>query len=296
MSKAPTSCQTRPPHATGDGRSPDGWATDGRVWVAHGVLDGLDGHAHRSSTEYGLGFVCDGGFALEQGGRFSAPARSFVVMPAGIPHATPGQGTGRYWAARFCAACLGLDESDPLMSAFAEVRAGASPVRPVTPTRSGEAEARYRALLYELSHTGAAAPERARAALVMLLAELERTAAVADPTEAHSPLARDALAFIQRRCLTPISLSDVAAAVHRSPAHVAATVKRDTGHTVGAWIAAGRVAEAATRLLHTDESVAAIGESVGWADVTHFIRQFRKAHGVTPAAYRRRGRGGHSAG
>jgi AraC-like DNA-binding protein len=31
-----------------------------------------------------------------------------------------------------------------------------------------------------------------------------------------------------------------------------------------------------------------IAERVGYADVTHFIRLFRRVHGVTPAAWRRR--------
>jgi AraC-like DNA-binding protein len=41
-------------------------------------------------------------------------------------------------------------------------------------------------------------------------------------------------------------------------------------------------------LLHTDEIVAVIAERVGYADATHFIRLFRRAHGMTPAAWRTR--------
>ena len=33
-------------------------------------------------------------------------------------------------------------------------------------------------------------------------------------------------------------------------------------------------------------SVDVIAERVGYADATHFIRLFRRAHGVTPTAYR----------
>lgn len=70
-------------------------------------------------------------------------------------------------------------------------------------------------------------------------------------------------------------------------------MKQATGHTVGAWLTATRVAEAASRLAHTDESLDEIAERVGWRDKTHFIRQFKKAHGMTPAAWRRLQRAQH---
>jgi AraC-like DNA-binding protein len=53
-----------------------------------------------------------------------------------------------------------------------------------------------------------------------------------------------------------------------------------------AWIIAGRMAEARRRLLHSDERIDIVAERVGYADVTHFIRMFRRTHGVTPAAWR----------
>jgi AraC-like DNA-binding protein len=61
-----------------------------------------------------------------------------------------------------------------------------------------------------------------------------------------------------------------------------------TGRTVGEWILEYRMAEARRRLRGTDERVDIIAERVGYADVTHFIRQFRRLHRVTPAAWRRR--------
>jgi len=48
------------------------------------------------------------------------------------------------------------------------------------------------------------------------------------------------------------------------------------------------MAEARWRLRGTDERVDIIAERVGYADVTHFIRLFRRVHGLTPAAWRRK--------
>ena len=112
----------------------------------------------------------------------------------------------------------------------------------------------------------------------------------------HAPagtLVASALAFIQQRALHPISLRDVAAAVHRSPAHVATTFKEATGFSVGDWIRAVRISEAASWLAHSDEPLDAIAARVGWQDKTHFIRQFRKEVGQTPAAWRKAQRAQH---
>ena len=46
---------------------------------------------------------------------------------------------------------------------------------------------------------------------------------------------------------------------------------------MGEWILTGRVAEAARRLAHTEDSLDEITHHVGWQDKTHFIRQFRKS-------------------
>jgi AraC-like DNA-binding protein len=46
------------------------------------------------------------------------------------------------------------------------------------------------------------------------------------------------------------------------------------------------MAEARRRLLHSDERIDIVAERIGYADVTHFIRMFRREHGVTPAAWR----------
>ncbi|MEO0603402.1 MAG: AraC family transcriptional regulator, partial [Myxococcota bacterium] len=124
--------------------------------------------------------------------------------------------------------------------------------------------------------------------LSLILAEVAE-AGIVGPKPTDSLVGR-ALRFIQRNAFRPLSLSDVAKAVHRSPTHLATTIKRNTGHTVGDWINAQRVSEAARWLSHTDASLDEVAEKVGWRDTTHFIRMFKRRHGVTPAAWRRQHR------
>ena len=77
-----------------------------------------------------------------------------------------------------------------------------------------------------------------------------------------------------------------ARAVNLSPAYVTTALKKSTGRSAVQWIITSRMAEARRLLLHSDEHVDIIAERVGYADSTHFIRMFRREHGVTPAAWR----------
>ncbi|MET0405340.1 MAG: AraC family transcriptional regulator [Cystobacter sp.] len=132
----------------------------------------------------------------------------------------------------------------------------------------------------------------ARALFVLLLTELRREAG--EHASGHFPapggLVQDVLAFVAAHSLEPISLADVAAAVDRTPSYVATAVRDETGQTVGDWLRQHRMAEARRRLLETTKSVESIASQVGYSDVTAFVRGFRRAHGMTPRAWRERHR------
>ncbi|HYG70446.1 MAG TPA: AraC family transcriptional regulator [Anaeromyxobacteraceae bacterium] len=266
----------------------------GPIAVRRLILDRLPRHPPLAHTDHVLTYVAAGSLRMDQGGSLQAEAGSLMILPAGAPH-EPLEGRGLdLWSLRFCPSCFGLDETQPLMSPFRRVRHGALPVVSVARARRRRVVQLYRDLDREQGAALPESPDLLRAMIQVLLAEVHRAmpASGARP-ERSTSFVPEALTFIQRRALEPISLRDVAAAVGRAPAHVAATVKERTGHTVGAWITSVRLAESVSRLVHTDASVAEITERVGWHDQTHFIRQFRKAFGVTPAAWRGQQRGGH---
>lgn len=97
-----------------------------------------------------------------------------------------------------------------------------------------------------------------------------------------------AMNYIQQHFLTPISLQQVAEAVHVSAPYLAALFKHETGFSVGQWIQQKRMTEACSRLLHTDQPISLIAEQIGISDTTHFIRQFKKTMGCTPAKWRKK--------
>ena len=132
----------------------------------------------------------------------------------------------------------------------------------------------------------------ARALFMLMLTELRREER--EHASGHLPvpgrLVQDVLAFVAAHSLEPISLTDVAAAVDRTPSYVATAVRDETGLTVGDWLREHRMAEARRRLLETTTSVESIAGQVGYSDATSFVRGFRRAHGVTPRAWRERHR------
>ncbi|ACL64420.1 transcriptional regulator, AraC family [Anaeromyxobacter dehalogenans 2CP-1] len=180
------------------------------------------------------------------------------------------------------------EESGHSLRLFSQVRGGCHPVLRPPPARRRRIERWLRAIEEEASSRDEGRDEALAALLRLVLLELVRaSAATLHPRTEGSSLARRALAFVEGSALRPLSLSDVARAVGRTPAHVATVVRSETGRTVGEWILAQRMAEARLRLRATGGSVEAIAGQVGYADVTHFIRQFRRVHGRTPAQWRR---------
>lgn len=125
--------------------------------------------------------------------------------------------------------------------------------------------------------------------VVELMRELQEQVPLAPVTV--TGIVRDALVFIERHCLEALSLQDVAAAVGRTPSHLANAIRKETGLTVGEWLRQHRMSEARRLLRATSASVEAIAGRVGYADATHFIRTFRRTHGVTPRDWRERRRG-----
>ena len=96
--------------------------------------------------------------------------------------------------------------------------------------------------------------------------------------------------MIEQRFRGPLSLSDVAEAVHLTPGHLTTAVRRRTGRTVQDWIVERGMTEARRLLVETDLGVAEVGRRVGYPDPGYFSRVFRRAHEQTPRAWRTRPR------
>ncbi|MDC0744889.1 AraC family transcriptional regulator [Polyangium mundeleinium] len=236
-----------------------------------------------------LSFYVGGSAIVEQRGRHTLSAGDVLVVPAGEPHRMHTTEGAEFWGLGLCIPCLPSRELGPLLAPFERVRSGASAVVSVPSARHEHLLGLFRELGKETSAPQSPTDKLVVQSLVaLILAEVLRAQPFPAPdiSAAGSPLVADALDYIEKHCMEPISLADVAAAVRRSPAHVTTALRQATGKTAGAWIMAGRIAEAARLLVTSDERIDIVAERVGYADPTHFIRIFRRARGMTPAAFR----------
>jgi AraC family transcriptional activator of pobA len=129
--------------------------------------------------------------------------------------------------------------------------------------------------------------------LTLLLVELARLArdAAGDFRLNGEPLLADVFTYIEDHYAEGISLQDVARAVHLTPGYLTTLVRQKTGRPMQEWIAERRLGQARRLLVETDLGVEEIADAAGYRDPAYFARQFKRAHGVTPLAWRRTSRG-----
>src|SRR5689334_11854048 len=82
------------------------------------------------------------------------------------------------------------------------------------------------------------------------------------------------------------SLAEMAQTVNLSPPYFCYLFKSITGMPPAKYLKSLRLQHAATLLTTTFLSVKEIVRRVGCSDDSHFVRDFKRAYGVTPSAYR----------
>lgn len=128
--------------------------------------------------------------------------------------------------------------------------------------------------------------------LTLLLIELARLArdAASDFRLNGEPLLADVFTYIEDHYAEGISLQDVARAVHLTPGYLTTLVRQKTGRPVQEWITERRLDRARRLLVESDLGVEELASAAGYHDPAYFARQFKRAHGVTPLAWRRASR------
>jgi AraC family transcriptional regulator len=92
--------------------------------------------------------------------------------------------------------------------------------------------------------------------------------------------------FIEAHLCMQITLGDLAALVHLSPFHFARCFKASMGLAPHQYVIARRMELAKRLLLTTTCTVAEIGWSIGYENISHFRRVFALHSGVTPGVIR----------
>jgi AraC-like DNA-binding protein len=95
--------------------------------------------------------------------------------------------------------------------------------------------------------------------------------------------------FLAERYDQPLSLSDIAAEVQLSPEHLARRFKRQTGRSVFEFLRELRIESSVALLLSSKLRVGEIAGRTGFSSAAVFCRNFQRAKGCSPLAFRRRG-------
>lgn len=93
--------------------------------------------------------------------------------------------------------------------------------------------------------------------------------------------------YIQEHYLT-VTLDELTEKMHLSKPYLSKYIREKSGKTFGDIVKNVRMKKARTLLKNTSATVESIAESVGYQNVEHFNRLFKKKYGMTPVQYRNR--------
>lgn len=96
------------------------------------------------------------------------------------------------------------------------------------------------------------------------------------------------LSYIYGALDQELSLNELAAVVQISPHYFATLFKQSTGLTPHQYVIKCRIERAKQLLVKQELNIAAIAQSVGFQNQSHFTRVFRQYTAITPRAYRDR--------
>jgi AraC family transcriptional regulator len=151
-------------------------------------------------------------------------------------------------------------------------------------------------VLGELAHAAARGESDfgADEAAILLAARAVRSMGRFSPEKSNPRDRRravEAARWLEARFAEPLNLEDAAREAGLSPFHFLRVFARVLGVTPHQYLVRSRLREAARRLADPRHPVTAIALDVGFADLSNFVRTFRRAAGVSPGAFRRAARG-----
>jgi AraC-like DNA-binding protein len=119
-----------------------------------------------------------------------------------------------------------------------------------------------------------------------ILIDYAKRVALLHDEEQFSPLTAQCRAYISKHVCDPLTVHNVASALHISRSYLSRVFKKDTGKTIGEHIREEKIATAKILLRHTTLNIADIAQKIGFSSQSRFTEIFRKVVGVTPRQYR----------
>lgn len=101
----------------------------------------------------------------------------------------------------------------------------------------------------------------------------------------------DIASYINKNHNTPLSLSSIANEFYISPSYLSRAFKNVTGFNISKYIQLVRIREAQKLLRETNHRIIDVAELVGFSQIAHFNKVFKKITNVSPLKYRKTGNG-----
>jgi len=93
--------------------------------------------------------------------------------------------------------------------------------------------------------------------------------------------------YIKERYRDPLTLEEVSSFVGFSPSYFSTLFKKESGVNFQDYLCEIRMQQAKELLKQTNMNISQICEQVGYSDLKHFIKCFRKTTGLKPNEYRK---------
>lgn len=104
--------------------------------------------------------------------------------------------------------------------------------------------------------------------------------------EPYSRPVKQCIDYMTSHFNTRIALKDLSSLTGLTPNYLASLFKRETGMTIGEYLAKFRVDSACALLTGTDYSYLQIALSLGFCSQSYFVKVFKSKTGFTPKAFR----------
>lgn len=152
--------------------------------------------------------------------------------------------------------------------------------------RHGTVADRARQLSREVRSPDSVTPLAIEALILEMIVIAARLDEGGHPTGRPPEWLERARDLVHDRFREKLRIDDVAAAVDIHPTHLASTFRDHFHVPLGAYIRRLRVDWATRQVAETGESLSSIATGAGFADQSHFTREFKRRNGVTPGRYR----------
>jgi AraC family transcriptional regulator len=152
--------------------------------------------------------------------------------------------------------------------------------------RHGDIADRARRLSGEVRSPDAVSPIAIEALILEMLALAARSDDGNGQTGSPPAWLERARDLVHDRFREKLRIEDVATAVDVHPSHLAKTFRTHFHVSLGTYIRGLRIEWATRQVAETGEPLSAIAARAGFADQSHFTREFRKRNGLPPQRYR----------